>query len=412
MTGLCTSGRFHVRLLRDQLVVVDHELGEMRVLNGTASLLWLLLDERTYTLTQLNRSLAELFSEATADMTGFTQATIEEWRALGWLETVAGGYRITRRQGTTMDGLRGRGVWHGPQTPLPEHSEQVTLKIRLGDKFFRVKLSTTGKSGHANTLGRLQAVLSGMVCNLDFDKSIDLSWVHDGSEFWLQTPDAVLRTKNESLALSSVITILFKKAYGDRGIFATLHAAAVSRYGSVVLLPGASGSGKSTLTAFLVAQGWDYLGDDVIALGRTCAAEAFEVLALPTAVGVKAGSWPVLRTLYPVIDALPVIPYADRAAKFLPLFDADTEFSLGRQTPRVMVLPRYVPGQALSVTPIEPVQALCELIATGITTGESIDASRIDTLLELLEELPVYMLRHGGDMCEVDTALKGLLACA
>ena len=78
---------------------------------------------------------------------------------------------------------------------------------------------------------------------------------------------------------------------------------------------------------------------------------------------------------------------------------------------RAMVLPRYVPGQVLSITAIDPVRALCELIETGITTGEAINPLRVDMLLELLEDLPIYLLRHGGNMEEVERALKGLLPC-
>ncbi|MGH6800936.1 MAG: hypothetical protein ACRECZ_05915 [Methylocella sp.] len=49
---------------------------------------------------------------------------------------------------------------------------------------------------------------------------------------------------------------------------AYFHAAAASRGGHGVLLPGVSGTGKSTLAAFLTGHGFAYLWDDTIAMSR------------------------------------------------------------------------------------------------------------------------------------------------
>lgn len=48
--------------------------------------------------------------------------------------------------------------------------------------------------------------------------------------------------------------------------FLIIHAAAVEKGGSAVLLPGAPGSGKSTLTASLVCNGWRLLSDELALL--------------------------------------------------------------------------------------------------------------------------------------------------
>jgi hypothetical protein len=46
----------------------------------------------------------------------------------------------------------------------------------------------------------------------------------------------------------------------------TLHAAMVARHGIGVVLPGMSGAGKSTVCAACLAAGYDFLGDDAIAI--------------------------------------------------------------------------------------------------------------------------------------------------
>jgi serine kinase of HPr protein (carbohydrate metabolism regulator) len=58
------------------------------------------------------------------------------------------------------------------------------------------------------------------------------------------------------------------------------HAAAVSRGGHRVLLPGVSGIGKSTLTAYLGGHGFGYLGDDCVAMAT--AGWSLRPLSTPT----------------------------------------------------------------------------------------------------------------------------------
>jgi hypothetical protein len=59
---------------------------------------------------------------------------------------------------------------------------------------------------------------------------------------------------------------------------AYFHAAAVSRGGHSVLLPGVSGIGKSTLSGYLAGHGFAYLGDDLVAMARS----SWSLRPLPT----------------------------------------------------------------------------------------------------------------------------------
>lgn len=54
------------------------------------------------------------------------------------------------------------------------------------------------------------------------------------------------------------------------------HAAAVSRHGRSMLLPGRSGAGKTSLAAWLTANGFNYLTDELVFIERnTCRLDAF-----------------------------------------------------------------------------------------------------------------------------------------
>jgi hypothetical protein len=65
-----------------------------------------------------------------------------------------------------------------------------------------------------------------------------------------------------------------------------LHAGAVSRDGSALLLLGESGSGKSTATYAALCAGWDVLGDDHIVIRR--ANDAVELTGIPKPLSVPA----------------------------------------------------------------------------------------------------------------------------
>lgn len=65
-----------------------------------------------------------------------------------------------------------------------------------------------------------------------------------------------------------------------------LHAGAVGREGSALLLLGQSGSGKSTSTYAALRAGWAVLGDDHVVLRRT--GDAIEVTGIPKPLSVPA----------------------------------------------------------------------------------------------------------------------------
>lgn len=409
MTGIAASEAFYARLLEEHLVLVDQERAELGVLNPTAAILWLLLDESIHDLDSLSAACAELIDDTPDDLTATVESTLTEWLARGWLEEIQGGYRITRRPCVARDPDRDRGTWHPADKRLPDHVVVSQLALRLGGKSFSVDLGDTGAPGNPYTLARVRGVLSGMIAATEDENPIELRWIHDGEAFWLASKDSVLWTGDESFAISSLVTALLQPAYAEQGLFATMHAAAVSRAGSVLLLPGVSGAGKSTLTAYLVAHGWGYLGDDIVALGRPSQGKDFEVHPFPSAIGLKPGSWPTLRPHYPSIDTLPVVPYADRQARFLPI--SGNRVPTGtRQCLRAILLPRFSPGATLEITPITPVQTLCELISAGVTTRQTMDMAHAEILLEMLEKLPAYKLTY-GDLDAVANGLEGLVKC-
>lgn len=80
-----------------------------------------------------------------------------------------------------------------------------------------------------------------------------------------------------------------------------LHAAAVARDGSALLILGPPGAGKTTLLLRLLSMGYDFLADDV-----TLVHEGGTVTGIPLPPGVKEGSWRFASELGHSVDDLPV----------------------------------------------------------------------------------------------------------
>jgi hypothetical protein len=162
-----------------------------------------------------------------------------------------------------------------------------------------------------------------------------------------------------------------------------MHGAAVARDDGAILIPGASGAGKSTLAAFLAAQGYSYLSDDLIALradGR--------VMPWPTPFSIKRGSWPVLRPLYPELDDLDEIHLLNRRIKFVPAGRAP--WATPPQPVRAIVFPEHAQTKAPVVEPVAPLDVLARLAGERLWLGNPMIEERVRRFLDWLETIPAW----------------------
>src|SRR5689334_21394421 len=97
-----------------------------------------------------------------------------------------------------------------------------------------------------------------------------------------------------------------------------MHAGAVARDGCAIGFPAPSGSGKTTLIAGLIARGFTYVSDDLVAV----AAADGRVAPWPMPLSIKAGSWPLLEPLHPQLAEAPAILAGGRKARLLAPPDA------------------------------------------------------------------------------------------
>lgn len=189
--------------------------------------------------------------------------------------------------------------------------------------------------------------------------------------------------------------------------FVAIHGSAVSRGNECVLFPGIPGAGKSTLTAALVTSGLGYCTDDLAMLtgGPLC------LRAMPTCIGLKEGSWPILAPRLPEISALPVYKREDgQLVKYLlPPADRMPRAGNDRFTVKAVVFPQYEAGSACERCEIPRSAALVRIADSGYHLEGELDEAWVTTTLGWLQTLDCYELRYSS-LDDAVEAVADLLA--
>jgi hypothetical protein len=171
-----------------------------------------------------------------------------------------------------------------------------------------------------------------------------------------------------------------------------LHGALVSTNGQGVLLAGKGGAGKSTVALACLEAGFDYVGDDYIAL-EDCG-EGFAGHALYSATWLTADHlrhFPRLlpHALYPenpsqekTLVLLAEVCPAGRLLKRAPI--------------RAVVLPRITPGPSVSIRPASKAEALFALAPTSILMRPRTGVATLEKLARLVDAMPCWWLEFGG----------------
>lgn len=361
----------------------------------------------------LTAAYAQVFGLPKAQAEQDVTPCLAAWRQSGWLtQDPAGRLQIATHTPTSSTGMT--------TSPAPAQRAAAgaqghvvcDLVCHLGQAPFRVQITESRPMGPSGLAARLTAMLAGFP-RLD----------HGGTSAWLQvwvtdqgthisassgpanTPvhTTAHAVQDPAQAVSQVMAHLFTLAYPHTPILSTMHAASVGQAAQgALLLSGVSGAGKSTLAAALAAKGWQYHGDDIVGLGGDG-----QVLALPTAVGLKAGSWDVLRDHFPQLDQLGEIAYGAKTARYLPLPDQAWGVPTSRAL-KAWVFPCYRAGSATHWDTLSTVDAVQRLITSGMALPEQLDHQGLQTLLALLTDRPKYQLVY-ANLDEAHTCLSSLL---
>jgi hypothetical protein len=183
-----------------------------------------------------------------------------------------------------------------------------------------------------------------------------------------------------------------------------VHAAALGRLGTGMLLAGGAGAGKSTTALACVLAGLDYAGDDYVVLDLRG--------ATPTAHSIygTAKVVPSTTALLPELAArFPEVAGEDREKLVVDLAGTWAERMRASIPVSVVVLPVMRSGPRATLTPCSPATALRALAPTTIHQLPSVGGSALAQLSELVRRVPAYSLGLGSSPQAAAAVLVSML---
>ncbi len=341
-------------------MLYSHAHQEIHGLNAPAAFVWRAL-ERRVAPEALAAAYAARFGASAAEARATVAALHHEWRRRGW-------------------------IMESREPPERRRRFAASRRYRLLGTTLRVRFGTRAQHALVHPALAHLEVATGTAADL----ALDL--VADGAA------QRILEAGRETAACRSAAELtpcvkaaFWRLAVNRRRYFMEIHAAALLRGGSCVLLPAAPGSGKSTLAAGLLAAGFHYLSDESALLEEP----GLEVRPVPLALTVKPGSVPLLEPLYPGLGALAAHQREDgEVVRYLApprraqLPDPDRTYPIS-----TLVFPRVAERTSLRSLP-RP-EALRRLLAQCLVLPAGLDPVRVRRLVAWLRGLRCFELATG-----------------
>lgn len=181
-----------------------------------------------------------------------------------------------------------------------------------------------------------------------------------------------------------------------------VHAAAVELGGEVVVMPAASGAGKTTVAAALVADGFGYLAEEVVALDPATGA----ILPYAQSFCLAPGNQSLFEALQPDVGAFSHAQTGHTWFMHPDRVRPECRSAGGAVTS--VVVPAYRPGATVLFDPLTPAETLLNLLS-GTMNLDRIGHEGFLRLVELASSVPGYRLEY-GDLADASETIRGALA--
>ncbi len=370
---------------------------EIHALDAPGTLLWLGLESGAGPA-ELARLLAERSGCGARLALRRVEGALRAWTRRGWIRTGGAGEGRTDPPRPLRRPAAGR-------SPRP-HSAPRTARGRVYRAHLlstRFDLVVEGAAARA----RLLPALRHLERSRRGAGDVLVEVRRTGSRHAVVVDGVAVGSQIATDAIAPVVKLQLRLIAMDRhAYFMQIHAGAVLGSTGCWLLPGAPGRGKTTLTAALVRGGLAYLSDEVALLEP----RTLGVRPVPLAFTVKPGAVESLVPLYPGLSKLAVHQREDgRRVRYLP----PPAGSIAPDRPgghpvAGLLFPRFEPGSAISLDPLDPLEALRRLLESCLSLPEALTTARVERLVRWMRGLAAFEVRM-GPLEEAVSALGALL---
>jgi Coenzyme PQQ synthesis protein D (PqqD) len=207
------------------------------------------------------------------------------------------------------------------------------------------------------------------------------------------------RVKSEAEIIGAIYQLTIEFLHPNTDWLGFMHAGAIAKCGSVVVLAGPSGSGKSTLVASMMGLGYTYFSDDVVPITISGLA-----VPCPLAVSLKPGS----RGLFPIPDGFRTRRvYNQKTDQYLLPPKGAWNQAHGKIT--AVVFPMFTPGSQTVFNRLSTLEAIQRLLTDRIYMGFPLTRAAIERFIAWIESVPCFEL-ISSDLKEAQGCLEKLWA--
>ena len=279
-------------------------------------------------------------------------------------------------------------------TGVPSAGHEIAFDCHLQDTSFRIFLSSSDLADEI--LPRLESL---RVPALD-SPDVTFRLVHVENRVYICRDGELVSVEDHpTFARIVLLNEIVRLSGSSRDFLAILHAGACGSASNCLIFPAATHSGKTTLAAILMASGLMLYADDSVALQR----EDLKVPAMPFALMVRQGSWPIISARFPAFRNLPIYNRYGETVKFL---------QPGRQVANsvaqgcAVVFSQWEADAKTRSKSLTTFDALVRLKDSGFWLAH--DRDSIKNFLAWLQQLPVFELVY-SDVDDAVIFLKDVL---
>jgi len=166
------------------------------------------------------------------------------------------------------------------------------------------------------------------------------------------------------------------------------HAAALAYEEQGVMLCGSSGSGKSTLAAWLVANGFEYLTDEVIAYP----VDGGEISGFCRSLVLKKGSQSVWEQWQPQTESDAFLRFEDGSAWIAPTL-LNPSAVREKVAPRLLIFPVYAKDATFEVQALSTAKTVFQLMQT-LVNARNFEDHGMQATKQLASQVQAYTLTY------------------
>jgi Coenzyme PQQ synthesis protein D (PqqD) len=357
------------------LLLLDRASNCLFAYNDTARHVWDLIEggrtEKSL-ISEFARAWGIPLSRARADI----DAIVAEWRLQNVLVNRGG-----RR--SSLERVKSRSAtaaWHDP--PRAGWASEWVCTIRDRPIAFAVETELPGPFrllfAHLETPAAVPQVRMEIRTGPIGERVL----VEDGRE--------TVRTIDPAEVIGALFVAVLERTRPNLEWFALIHGAAPGFAGKGLALAGPSGSGKSTLAAGLVAQGYGFLADDLIALSEPNGT----IVPWPLPISIKQGSIDIVGNHHP--QSAEAKSYRTEGVEARMLIPPASAWDADPVPLRHLVFPRFVAGAEPHARRLSSFETIEQLLIDRIWLGNPVTEQRMSAFLAWLDLTPAYALSYGN----------------